>query len=329
MRIFHSLDEARGRFGPCALTIGNFDGTHIAHQELFREVILIARLHKWHAAALTFDPHPAYVVAPARAPKRISTHTERVAIMQECGIDRVLILPFTSELAAVRAEDFVRDMLVRALSVKAVVVGDNFRFGHKHAGDIHMLAELGRVHGFSTHIEPAIRFRGRIVSSTAVREAVGSGNMPLACRLLGRPFTMQGSVVPGHGVGSRQTVPTLNLAPDAEVVPATGVYISRTRDLEDGRHWNSITNAGYRPTFGGDRFSIETFLLDPFDGRTPARIAVEFLRRVRDERKFESPEALKAQIFRDVARAQTYHRRVARWTHRYTDKQNLRSSFDL
>ncbi len=131
--------------------------------------------------------------------------------------------------------------------------------------------------------------------------------------MLGRPYELEGEVVHGHGIGSTKTVPTLNLATAAEVLPKPGVFITRTRDLEDGRRWHSITNVGYRPTFGdNDRLSIETFLLDPLIGETPSRISVELLTRVRDEKKFESPEALKAQIMRDVARAQSYFRRVSR-----------------
>jgi len=311
MQVFRSIEEARGRFGPCAVTIGNFDGTHIGHQELFREVALLANVHRWSPAVLTFDPHPAKVVAPERAPKRLSTHEERVETMRACGVDRVLILPFDAALAAVAPDAFVREILVGALGTKAVVVGDNFRFGHKHAGNIHLLADLGRELGFATHIEPAIRFRGVVVSSTEVRNAITSGRAGFAGRLLGRPYALSGRVVSGHGIGAKQTVPTLNLAAQNEVLPMAGVYITRTRDLDSERRWNSITNIGMRPTFDGNALTIETFLLSPFDGATPARIAVEVLRRVRDERKFESPEALKAQIFRDVARANAYHRRVA------------------
>jgi riboflavin kinase / FMN adenylyltransferase len=313
MQVFRSLADANGRFGPCALTIGNFDGTHLAHQALFREVALLARARGWRAAALSFDPHPACIVAPDRAPKRITTFEQRVDVMAACGIEQVLILPFTRELSQVSPRDFVHEILSASLRTRAIVVGDNFRFGHKHAGDMHLLAELGLQLGFSTHIEPAIRSRYGVISSTLVREAVFSGRMAMAQRLLGRPYSLAGPVVPGHGIGGRQTVPTLNIAPSSEVLPPNGVYISRTRDVDSGRVWNSITNAGCRPTFDGGPISIETFLLDPFDGRTPARIEVQFLRHVREEKKFDSPEALKAQIFRDVARAHAYHRRVARW----------------
>ncbi|MBI2686978.1 MAG: bifunctional riboflavin kinase/FAD synthetase [Acidobacteria bacterium] len=313
MQIYRSFADAQGQFGPCALTIGNFDGTHLAHQALFREVALLAKARNWLPAALTFDPHPAYVVAPANAPKRITSFEQRAEVMAACGIEKVLILPFNLDLSRVSPRSFVRDILVDALHTKAIVVGDNFRFGHKHAGDMHLLAELGIELGFSTHIEPAITSRYGVISSTLVRQAVGLGRMAMATRLLGRPYALTGAIVTGHGIGSRQTVPTLNIEPSTEVLPPEGVYITRTRDLDAIRSWNSITNIGRRPTFNGDRLTIETFLLDPYDGQTPARIEVQLMRRVRDEKKFESPEALKTQIFRDVARAQAYHRRVARW----------------
>jgi riboflavin kinase/FMN adenylyltransferase len=178
---------------------------------------------------------------------------------------------------------------------------------------MHLLAELGLQLGFSTHIEPAIRSRYGVISSTLVREAVGSGRMSMAQRLLGQAYTLTGTVVAGHGIGSKQTVPTLNIEPATEVLPPDGVYITRTREVGGERCWRSITNIGMRPTFDGDRRTIETFLLDAFDGRRPEGIAVELLRRVREERKFGSAEELKAQIFRDVGRAQAYHRRLVLW----------------
>jgi riboflavin kinase/FMN adenylyltransferase len=313
MQIFRSLSAAHGRFGPCALTIGNFDGTHLAHQALFHEVVLLAKSKNWRPAALSFDPHPAFVVAPDRAPKRITSFGQRARIMAACGIENLLILPFTPSLSQLPPEDFVRNILVDALSTKAIVVGDNFRFGHKGRGDMHMLAELGLQFGFSTHIEPAIRSRYGVISSTLVRQAVFSGRMAMAARLLGRPYSLAGPIVPGHGIGSTQTVPTLNILPSSDVLPPNGVYISRTRDQDAIRSWNSITNIGVRPTFNGHGLTVETFLLDPFDGNTPAAIEVQFLRRLRDERKFDSPEALKTQILRDVVRAQAYHRRTSLW----------------
>lgn len=296
-----------------AITIGNFDGVHVGHQHLFQKVVEAAKAHGLTPAVLTFDPHPARLVAPDRAPKLLTTIEERTDLMRQQGIERVLVLPFTEHVAKLSPEQFIERVAVSMLDTKMIFVGDNFRFGHKQSGDTHALVELGKRYGFETDIVGAVKFRGRIVSSSLVRHMIRDGKVAQACRFLNRPYALSGDVVHGHGVGAKQTVPTLNLKTPAEVLPRNGVYVTRTRDLDSPRRWNSITNVGHRPTFGGGELSIETFLLDPLEGETPARIRVEFLHRLREERKFENPEALKAQIFRDVARANTYFRRIARW----------------
>jgi riboflavin kinase/FMN adenylyltransferase len=314
MIVYRRLEDVPADFGPCALTIGNFDGVHFGHRRILRRLVSIARERGWKAAVLTFDPHPTRVVAPERAPHLMTSVSRRSELMGEEGIDEVLILPFTRELAQLSPEDFVRQLLVERLGARAVLVGDNFRFGHRQAGNVAVLAGLGRRLGFETEIVPAIACRGRVVSSSGIRELIAAGRVSVAARLLQHPYGIEGDVVSGRGVGSKQTVPTLNLATRAEVIPARGVYVTRTRDLDGGRQWNSITNIGYRPTFGqSEELSIETFLLEPLEGETPHCIAVEFLWRVRDERKFESPEALKAQIFKDVSAAQRYFRRARAW----------------
>jgi riboflavin kinase/FMN adenylyltransferase len=264
---------------------------------------------------LTFDPHPTRVVAPDRTPPLLTTPETRAALMREEGIEQVLILPFTRELAQLSPEDFVSRILVEALGARAVLVGDNFRFGHKHAGNVALLTELGHKLGFTVEIVPAITCRGRVVSSTGIRDLIRAGRVDLAARFLLHPYALEGEVVSGRGVGSKQTVPTLNLSTKAEVLPDMGVYITRTHGGQV--HWNSITNVGYRPTFGDSpELTIETFLLDPLAGAAPPHIRVEFLRRVRAERKFDSPEALRAQILKDVAAANRYFRRVKAWTGR-------------
>jgi len=213
-------------------------------------------------------------------------------------------------------EQFVERVLVKALRARVVIVGSNFLFGHDQAGDTKVLAQLGQRFGFETRVITPVKRRGRTVSSSEIRRAVESGKVALAARLLGRPYATAGVVVPGHGIGSKQTVPTLNLRTHAQVLPATAVYITRTFDLESPRHWNSITNIGYRPTFESTdpQLTIETFLLDPLTDPTPQQIRVDYLRRVREERKFESPEALKTQILHDVSRAQAFFRRLKKWT---------------
>jgi riboflavin kinase/FMN adenylyltransferase len=312
-RVFRGLAEAAGAFDPSAVTIGNFDGVHQAHQQLLQRVVEIGCQHGWKPSVVTFDPHPARIVAPERAPRLLSTPAERAARMRAAGIEQVLVLPFDHRFSLRPAEEFVAQVLVAALGARAVVVGENFRFGRDQAGDARLLVSLAGPYGYQAEIVPGIRLRGRRVSSGEVRRLIETGDVSLAARLLGRFYALAGEVVPGRGVGARKTVPTLNLATAAEVLPAPGVYVTRTTGLAGGRKWPSVTNVGRRPTFGGGDLAIETFLLDPPAGGPPHRIAVEFLHRLRDERKFDSPEALRAQILRDIARAAAWHRRARRW----------------
>jgi len=314
MRVYRSLESVPADFGPSALTIGNFDGVHFGHRQILKRVACLAKERGWKASVLTFDPHPTRVVAPERTPRLLTTPGRRAELMAEEGIEQVLILPFTREVAELAPEDFARRLVVERLGARAVLVGENFRFGRRQGGTVRLLEELGRELGFLTEVIPTARRRGRTVSSSVIRQAIDAGRVALAARLLQHPYGVEGAVIKGHGVGAKQTVPTLNLETTAEVIPARGVYLTRTRDLETGAAWNSITNAGYRPTFGGDpELSVETFLLDPLEGEPPRRIGVEFLCRVRDERKFETPEALREQILKDVRVARSYFRRAKAW----------------
>jgi riboflavin kinase/FMN adenylyltransferase len=310
--IYRSLTETPPAFGPCAITIGNFDGVHCGHRQILRRVIAAAREEGWKSAVLTFDPHPAKLVAPASAPRLLTTMEVRASMILEQGIDEILILPFMPEVAALGPEDFVREILVDKLKARAVLVGANFHFGKRAMGDAGALEELGERYSFETEIIEPVVWRKRVISSSEIRRLIEAGDVSSACRMLGRPYVLRGEVVPGEGRGSKQTVPTLNLDTQAEVLPKDGVYVTRTLDGGGPRpqEWPSITNIGLRPTFDGHARTIETYLLSPLEGAPPRRIAVEFLRRVRDERKFENAEALKAQILRDVNRAQAYFRRL-------------------
>jgi len=310
MKVARSLSEASS-FKPCALTIGNFDGVHLAHRRLLHATMEAAGGAGLRPAVLMFDPHPACVVAPERAPRLLTSLDERCELIRREGIEQVLIQPFTKDLARLTPEQFARQFLRDGLGARVVVVGENFRFGCRQAGDTQTLRELGVALGFEVRLLQTVEWRGRRVSSGEIRKLIAAGEVGRACRMLGRPYAVSGDIVRGHGIGSKQTVPTLNLRTEAQVIPARGVYITRTSEAGSARRWSSITNIGYRPTFGTEHeLSIETFLLDPLEGETPGRIRLEFLRRVRDEKKFESPEALKAQILRDVQRAKTYFRRV-------------------
>ena len=295
-----------------ALTIGNFDGVHRGHQELIKQVCAIAREHGWTSAAVTFDPHPTKLLAPQRAPKLLMPLEARIAQMKRYGLDEVMCLPFDHAMASLSPDQFAQQVLKDKLDAKAVVVGDNFRFGHKQAGDVHALAELGAKYGFLTQAIGAVVVRGRIASSSAIRHLLAAGEVSKACRLLNRPFSIEGTIVSGHGIGTKQTVPTLNLDTNAEVLPANGVYITSTLLPGHDQPVPSITNIGMRPTFGGDKLTIETFLLGPFTEQ-PTTITLFFHRHVREEQQFPSPEALRTQIMKDVGRANAYWRRVPKW----------------
>ena len=313
VRIFRSLEEAALSFGPSAVTIGNFDGVHRGHVELMRHVVEMARRHNTRPSVLTFHPHPTQIVAPERAPKLLMTPEERAALIAEQGIEQVLILPFTAEVAALSPAAFFDQILLHGLGARGIVVGDNFHFGQHQAGNIATLSALGAGAEVEIDIVPGVYCRGALVSSSEIRRLVRHGRVTQAERLLGRSFSLRGAVVRGAGRGSRQTVPTLNLEPTAELLPLHGVYVTRTVDLDSPRRWHSITNVGVRPTFDGRHVTVESFLLGKFDGDTPARIRVDFFCRLRDERKFESAEELKAQIFRDVTRAEKWFRRYRRF----------------
>ncbi|HEX4278128.1 MAG TPA: bifunctional riboflavin kinase/FAD synthetase [Bryobacteraceae bacterium] len=313
MTIFRAVSDVPAGFGVSVVTIGNFDGLHVGHRQILRRVAALARERGLTPTVLTFDPHPARVLAPDRAPRLLMTIDQRLRSMQAEGIEAVLLIPFSLEFAKLTPKEFVEQVLVATLQARVVLVGEDFRFGHKQAGNLPTLLELGARFGFTLEPVAGIERRGERVSSTRIRSLVADGRVSRACRLLGAPFALEGSVVRGQGIGSKQTVPTLNLKPENEVLPKTGVYVTRTRDLESGKSWNSITNVGYRPTFGGEGLTVETFLLEPMGEASPQRIEVSFLYFVRDERKFAGPDELRAQIMRDVAVANKLHRRMARY----------------
>jgi riboflavin kinase/FMN adenylyltransferase len=220
------------------------------------------------------------------------------------------------EFAALSPEEFARDVLAGFLKARVVLVGEDFRFGYKQGGNIDTLRELGARYGFELQPVGAVEGgslsdKGKRVSSTRIRELVAAGKVSKACRLIGAPFALEGAVVSGQGIGSKKTVPTLNLAVENELLPKVGVYVTRTSDGE-GRQWQSITNVGYRPTFDGVGLTVETFLLNGAPDPPPSRIEVTFLTFVRSEVRFETPELLKARILRDVSAAKRFHARFAR-----------------
>ena len=295
------------------LAIGNFDGIHLGHQAILRAAVHRAQETKDVATALTFDPPPLKVLRPESAPPRLSTNAQRVDRFGAMGIESAVVLPFTLELARLLPEDFVIEILVRGLQVRAVLVGENFHFGYRQAGDVKFLRELGMRHGFDVVIIPPVVHLGEIVSSTAIRRAIAAGDVTHASSLLGRPFALTGEVVRGTGTGRCFTFPTLNLAPEQELLPARGVYVTRTLLEGEVKSRRSVTNIGMRPTFNGSTLSVETHLLD-FSGEIAARrIEVQFWKHLREEKKFSGAEELSAQIARDISSANRFFSRLRRF----------------
>jgi phosphoribosyl 1,2-cyclic phosphate phosphodiesterase len=311
---FHSASDWAAKFAPTkrgsVIAVGNFDGIHLGHQRLLEYCIALAKKSGAVSTALTFEPPPLKVLRPETAPRRISTNRQRMEWFGALGVEAAVILPFTMELAKLTPDEFVDEILVRQLQVRAVVVGDNFRFGHKQAGDVKFLRELGMRDGFDVIVHEPVSLDGEIISSTLIRKLVAEGEVAHAGQLLGRPFVLTGEVVPGTGTGRKFTFPTLNLKAEQELLPAKGVYITRTvLEGEPSTH-PSVTNVGMRPTFNGSGLTVETHLLDYSGNFSPKRIEVGFWKKLRDEKKFAGPEELKAQIAKDIARAKTFFARL-------------------
>lgn len=292
------------------IAIGTFDGIHLGHQHVLKFAIQRAKEIGAIATALTFEPPPVKVLRPEVAPPRISTNQQRLDWFGAVGMEAAVVLPFTKELAALTPGEFIKDILVRRLDVRAVVVGDNFRFGKQQAGDVKFLRELGMREGFEVVVHTPVMVNGEIVSSTLIRKLVSEGDVRHAASLLGRPFALTGEVVTGTGRGRKSTFPTLNLKPEQELLPARGVYITRTLLEGETSSHRSVTNVGIRPTFNGAALGVETHLLDYSGNFTPRRIEVRFWKRLRPERKFAGAEELKEQIAKDIAAANHYFARL-------------------
>lgn len=290
------------------ISVGNFDGLHLGHQRILGAVVERARATGDLAAVVTFDPHPMKVLRPQQAPLLVQTLSQRLDGFASFGIDAALVVHFDLALAAVPASEFVRTLLVETLRVSQILVGANFRFGHRQQGTVALLDEMGEQFGFSVQTVDPVVINGEVVSSTLVRRAIAEGRAGDAARLLGRPFALTGEIVRGSGRGSTIVFPTLNLAPEQELLPKTGVYA--TEAVLRGQTYRAATNVGFRPTFKGTHLSIETHLFDFSDTVTDGRLEVRFRERLRDERKFNGPQELREQIAADIEHARELFRRL-------------------
>lgn len=308
MQIFRSIQEIPAHYGPSVVTIGNFDGVHRGHRAVIADVIARSRGLHARSVAITFDPHPVRVLRPQSGLRMITPLDPKLALLAQTGIDAIVVLPFTPALSRMTAREFARDVLRGALATVEVQEGENFRFGANADADVNKLAALGEEFGFLVRVHRPTLWRGTVVSSSVVRAAIAEGNMRAARQLLGRPFEIDSTPAPGRGYGSRYTVPTINLAPYPELLPANGVYV--TCLTLNGERFPSVTNVGNRPTFGADSYAVETHILNfhPIALKETTELHLQFLGWIRAEKKWSSPQNLKDQILRDVARAQRYFR---------------------
>jgi len=306
MKVFRQLEDVPENFGPTVVSIGNFDGVHRAHQAVLREVIARARQLGGHAMGMTFDPHPTHILRPERQLKLISPTAVKLRLLEQTGVDGVLLLPFSRDLSMMTPREFVEQILVNKLHAKEVHEGYNFRFGHKASGDPSTLVELGREFGFEVVTYPEMTLRKEKVSSSEVRRLISEGNVSKARHLLGRAFSIHSTPGRGRGYGHKYTVPTINLSRYDELVPRNGVYITRSRIGDEC--FDSVTNVGVRPTFGPDSFAIESHLLNfhPIELQADTPVELIFLKWLRPEMKFPSVDHLRAQISRDVHKARRY-----------------------
>jgi riboflavin kinase / FMN adenylyltransferase len=310
MQIFRQLAEVPPNFGPTIATIGNFDGVHRGHQWVIAEVVARARALGVRSIAITFDPHPARVLRPGSTQPLITPLDEKLALLAATGIDAVLILPFTKDFSRMSARTFATEVLQQVLHVTELHEGENFHFGYRAKAGIDSLEMLGRELGFSVRVYTPQTIRGKAISSSTIRQLITNGDVRHVRALLGRSFAILSTPASGRGYGTRYTVPTINLAPYAELLPANGVYITTLTigSGESAETFDAVTNVGNRPTFGADSFTVESHLLNfhPVTLNENTPLTLTFLHRLRPEMRWPNPEALREQIGRDVAKAKRY-----------------------
>jgi riboflavin kinase / FMN adenylyltransferase len=308
MQVFHKLEDVPAGLGPTLVSIGNFDGVHRAHSHVINEIVTRAREQGAKAMVITFEPHPVRILRPDSGLRLITPTPEKLRLLEASGLEAVLLLPFGRDLSLMTPRQFAEEILKNRLQAREVHEGYNFHFGHKAAGNVNVLTELGREMGFAVKVYPEMKLRGEPVSSSHVRKLLNEGRVSRARHLLGRTFSMLSTPGRGRGYGSKYTVPTINLSRYEELVPKDGVYITRTRIATEC--FDSVTNVGNRPTFATESFAVESHLLNfhPIELTPETEVEIHYLQRLRDEIKFPSVEALRGQIARDVNKARKYFR---------------------
>lgn len=310
MEIYQGIEQVRHRLKNPAITIGNFDGVHTGHQALFRKVKEWAQKLDGQSVVMTFHPHPLAVLFPGNPLSFITSHEQKLDLIADFGIDATIVVPFSKDFSQISAREFVEDLLVGSIGVKAVVVGYDYRFGRNREGDISFLRQLGEEHGFQVDTVPGIRMDDMVVSSTAIRKMIVEGNISKANQLLGRLFEVSGTIIPGRKRGAGLGFPTANIRMPAQTPPRTGVYVVEAEI--DGNTYGGAANLGYNPTFGDVDLSLEVHLFDFNQDVYGKPISVRFIDRLRDEKRFSGPQDLIDQIRKDVETARKiYSERIA------------------
>ncbi|MDA8089287.1 MAG: bifunctional riboflavin kinase/FAD synthetase [Nitrospiraceae bacterium] len=302
IKIIRGLEGVKKTWPNLVLTIGNFDGVHIGHQRIMGKVIEAARETGGSSMAMSFDPHPIKVLSPEKAPSLMTPPEEKARIMGHLGIERLLLINFNREFAGLEPDDFIRRVLVEKLHPVWIVVGHNYAFGRAKKGTTDLLRNRGRKYGFRLTVVRNVRMKGQVVSSSRIRGLLEKGKVYEASALLGRAYMIEGKVEKGAGRGSKLLgYPTANILSPHELIPKEGVYAIKTKLA--GKMYDAVMNIGTNPTFNGGRLSPEVHIMN-FKGDILGQdLAVYFVKRIRDEKKFSSAEALKAAIKEDVDEA--------------------------
>lgn len=300
MKIIQAPSECRAAGKRVCLAIGFFDGVHLGHQQIIRQTIADARQHDGFAVVLTFDKHPNAIVAPEKTPPLIYSLPQKLRVIQSLGTDDILLTKFDKPFSQQSGEEFIRALARNLGKIHSICVGANFVFGHKRSGNVELLKKLGDELHFHVHGLSAVSLDGQAVSSTRIREAIRAGNLDGASQMLARPYAICGNVVTGDKLGRSLGFPTANLDVAGLVLPPNGVYTAITR--HEGRLYHAALNIGIRPTVAdGRQLRVEAHLLD-FDGELYGHeLELEIGEKLRDEKKFGSPQELKEQIAKDVA----------------------------
>ena len=290
---------------PVVLAIGNFDGVHLGHAALVRQLAEAAARLQLVPTVLTFEPHPREFFAPGSAPARLSTLREKLELLAEAGAAQAMICPFNAAFSALTAEEFIEQVLVRSLRVKHLIIGDDFRFGRGRVGDFSLLQAAGRRYGFTVETMQSVMIDGERVSSSAVRAALAVGEMERAAQLLGRPYVIDGRVAHGEKLGRQLGFATANIRIKHNPLPMTGVFAVEVSGLGDAP-LPGVANLGIRPTIGGTRPLLEVHLFDFNRDIYGAHISVRFVHKLRCEQRFPNLDALKAQIAADATAARAF-----------------------